>query len=256
MKSANICVRVVKGLACSSPASLNKPSLFVIALCALAICTSPLVAEMTVRLNDYGNLRRGSGGEFTFLLPENNGWSQSPLDYYNSAGLDNGGFQTFCLESNEHLWQNTTYIAELSLQAKNGGTTIGFDNISKGTGWLYEQFVGGTLEGYVYDNPLDRTYSAESLQKAFWFLEDESMGEHNEFVTLAVGNFSNGLNEAKSDYTELDGNVRVMTLTKMDGSIVQDQLILAPQLVPVPGALMLGIFGIFLVRQKNIKRLI
>jgi len=248
-------VRKDKKVRRTLPDGISKSSLTLITLFALAVFSSPLMAQMTVRLDSYGNLRRGAGGEFTFRLPENNGWSQSPLDYYGSAGLDNGGFQTFCLEYNEHLWQNTTYKAELSLRAQNGGTAIGYDNISKGTGWLYQQFVDGDLTGYSYDNQLNRTYSAEALQKAIWFLEDEYAGQNNYFVQQVIAEFGN-LSEAKKDYAAQDGDVRVMTLTKLNGAIVQDQLMLAPPtVVPVPGALTLAAFGACLVRFKNKRRL-
>ncbi|MBW8016995.1 MAG: hypothetical protein FVQ82_12485 [Planctomycetes bacterium] len=240
------------------PANISKSLKFLIVFCILAIFASPLFAQLTVRLNGYGNLRLGAGGEFTFLLPEDNGWAQSPLDYYDSAALNNGGFQTFCLEYDEYLWQNTTYFAELSLSAKSGGSEHGFDNISKGSAWLYEQFATGQLESYVYEKTFERKISAYHLQKAIWLLEDEAVGIDNSFVKLVADQFGS-LDDAKEDYLEIDGNVRVMTLTKLDGSIVQDQIVLAPPIlhgppvVPLPGALMLGTFGLGLLRWKNKK---
>lgn len=108
------------------------------------------------------------GGEFTL---------------YNLTGIDNAAyssqssnialapsFQTFCLETGEHLINQTTYFA-VNSAAVLGGTPSSSDPLSKGASWLYRQFVEGNLAGYFTSG--DRVASATSLQQAIWMLEDE-----------------------------------------------------------------------------------
>lgn len=239
-------------------------------LTVLWVFASPLMAQMTIEIKGYGDLRRGSGGEFTFINPD--GWD--PLDYYRTAGpaaVYKNGIQTFCLERGEHLWRNTTYNVELSLAAKNGGKNsdpqapAGVDNLSKGSAWLYEQFAKGTLDGYSYETATKadrraRKNSAYSLQVALWYLEDEIKQsderkfkiDSNIFLNLAKDHFStDSFDLLKEDYTGTA--VAVMNLTRLNGSRAQDQIVLAN--VPAPGALVLAAIGVGITAIRNRTRI-
>jgi hypothetical protein len=71
--------------------------------------------------------------------------------------------QTFCIELNEHIYQND-HIEGISYAADLGGRGGGSpDPISSSTDWLYAQYTDGSV---AYSN-------TAALQIAFWILEDE-----------------------------------------------------------------------------------
>lgn len=78
-------------------------------------------------------------------------------------------FKTFCIEYNELINFNTPYNYVLSDKAVNGGVAGGNpDPISLGTAWIYSQYRQGVLAGYT-----GNTASQDTLQNAFWWLENE-----------------------------------------------------------------------------------
>src|SRR4029077_5677849 len=82
---------------------------------------------------------------------------------------------TFCIEDNEFVYPDTLYNQTINPEAIGGGDGGPHpDPVSQGTGWLYSQFAAGTLPGYAYG--VGRLASADLLQKAIWFLEEESGG--------------------------------------------------------------------------------
>ena len=101
---------------------------------------------------DYGSRHSGDGGEFNASSSDFNpaamGYATQTI--YN-AGHPNTGFETFCVEYNEHFTPGLTYYYGISQGAINGGVSGGNpDLISKGTAWLYLNFAQGTLAGYNY----------------------------------------------------------------------------------------------------------
>jgi len=142
---------------------------------------------------------------------------------FNATTSANGNFVTFCLELNEHVQMNTPsgYYYQI-----NTATTSGPDPISLATAWLYNQFLNGTLTGYIGDNA-----SADLLQNAIWFLEDEG-GANNSYVADAL--VATGVN-GKTTAANGAYGVKVMnvyqnydeTTGKYSGR-VQDQLIRVP----------------------------
>ena len=63
---------------------------------------------------------------------------------YAAATTFNGGFETFCVEYNEHFTPGSTFYYGISQGAINGGISGGNpDPISRGTAWLYLQLRSG-----------------------------------------------------------------------------------------------------------------
>ena len=124
-------------------------------LVAAAMAAPSAFAVSTVTLSDGpGNT---GGGEF------------------NATTSANGNFVTFCLEYSEHIQMGVQYYYQLST-----ATTANNDPISLATAWLYNQFLNGTLAGYDYTpdigSEVGHRNSANALQRAIWFLEDETGG--------------------------------------------------------------------------------
>ena len=95
------------------------------------------------------------------------------------------------------------------------------------------------MTGYDYTVGAGRKISAETLQKAFWYLEGEDGGAVNSFVNMVTGIYGN---DVMSDYT--GSRVVVLNLT-LDGKRCQDQIAMVN--VPAPGAVLLSGLGCTLV---------
>jgi hypothetical protein len=221
----------------------------IIGFCAFA--TAPALADLTITTtgnggthDGYGIWQTGQGGEFTFRP---SGWD--PLDLYNSVAKNQGGqegtFQTFCLEHNEYLYPNTTHAVVLNDRMINGGVGPQGDPLSVGTAWLYHQFQSGTLAGYDYDNTgAGRHTSAQELQNAIWFLEDEQGGSlTTTYRDMLIAEFGS-VTDAK-----LDNNgripVAVMNLYA-EGHAGDPEYLRQDALVctPLPAGLLLGLLGL------------
>jgi len=113
-------------------------------------------------------------------------------------------FITFCLEYNEHISFGPKFYYNVSDTARYGGNNT-LDPLSRGAAWLYLHLTAGDLAGYDHS-----AAQADLFQKAIWYLEDESAGENNSYVTAAA-NANGGLDEAKKDNNGLYG-VGVMNL--------------------------------------------
>lgn len=152
-------------------------------------------------------------------------------------------FETFCIETSEHIQNGNTYAWVMNTGAVNGGsggqTLPNFDPLDERTAYLYTQFRLGTLAGFDY-TPAGRQASSGDLQKAIWFIEGESGGVNNALVALANAAVGNSL------WSGI-GDVRVLNLYKANGERAQDQL----TLVPGPGALALAGLGVLLSARRR-----
>ena len=177
--------------------------------------------------NDTSQYAYGNGGEFKAV----------------TSGL--GTFQTFCMEHNEEFYPGVTYNYRINTGTVSGGvgshevdpfTGKSMDNISIGTAWLYSQFRAETLTGYNYTYGSDRTLSANALQQAIWWLEDEG-GTKNSYVTIAESILHLNDTTIKGDSEGAFGVVALNLYDRNSGVNAQDQL----AIVPEPTAMMAGI---------------
>ena len=180
----------------------------------------------------------------------------APETIYN-AGHPNTGFETFCVEINEHFTPGSSYYYGISQGAINGGVSGGNpDPISKGTAWLYMNFATGTLaaQGYDYSTGAGGNASAAALQATIWWLEGEGTDPGNIFSIAVTNQFGNATN-AMLDANGLYG-VGVLNLWADSNhtQFAQDQLMLVPDGGSTVMLLGLGLLGLFVGRWKLNRR--
>jgi len=180
-----------------------------------------------------------SGGEFLIAatgLP----YSPARLPAAKADPLRTSGqFETFCVERNESLNFTNTFYGSLDTFAIKGGVAGGSpDPLDSKTAWLYCEFVHGTLAGYDYG--AGRVASANALQDAIWFIEDELgagytlTGKAKDFYDLAVAAKPTGL-----------GCTVVLNLFTDKGLTNPAQSVLV--CIPAPGAAVLGLLGLGII---------
>lgn len=155
-----------------------------------------------------------------------------------------GEFITFCVEVTERAVIGETYNFTPDTGSRNGSEPSGFDPLSFESAWLYLHYRDGTLDdlvaGYSYgDDP-----SSDSLQEAFWELEDEPMPGS---TSALAQDLMDAAAIGAAGWTHLHG-VRVLVLTDDQGGNVQDVL----GLIPAPGAAFLVVLG--LVGLRGLRR--
>jgi len=214
-----------------------------------------------------GSYYQGQGGEFTIYSDGGRGLLLSNSAY--TAGTTGGlgghseSFQTFCVEAGEYVaepmnaWVSESstvepYVYGSGSHAWSGGVPGTGDDLDPQTAWLYTQFATGNLTGYNYGSggydSLSRAQTASALQRLIWSIEDEDgglgVGEGTSFMGVTLSSTQADLiglwnsEWASADWSGI-GNVRVLQMKTLDGSLAQDQL----YLVPVPAAVLLGVLG-------------
>ena len=189
-------------------------------------------------VSSYGPYQAGIGGEFTYLPI--NGWLDLSGYAASTSGVKGvvGTFQSFCIEYSEHIYPYPSiYDATINQNAYKGGVGGGpeGDPISVGTGWLYSQFAEGTLAGYNFSGTdSQRKASADLLQKAIWWLEDEygSYSAANPFMLAVVSSFGSQA-AAKADGGWNYG-VYALNFTATDSAKSLRQDTLYYRAIPVP----------------------
>lgn len=135
-------------------------------------------------------------------------------------------FRTFCVQKTEHIdFKHQFLVAGIGTAAVGASAP---DPLSAETAYLYTRFRTGTLCDYDgASGSGGRTSSANSLQRAFWFLEGDIKKPKKDLQAMrwiqeASDAVSSGL------WSGL-GDVRVLNLTWLDGRPAQDQLYLVPE---------------------------
>jgi len=203
-------------------------------VCVVSVClalASSAFAAGTVTYLEHG-LGNSPGGEFIFQT------SGIP-------GYDGSQLKTFCLEWNEYIWKGGTYNVDIGKVAKQGGVggfdaSLGGDPLDPKTAYLYYHYSQHDLVGWTNDQD-----SANALQYAIWYLEDETTLPLNAGAMAKANTF---LADASTSGWKDTGPVWVLNLYYSwpgCGNIpCQDQLILLPP-VPVPASILIGLIGLF-----------
>jgi hypothetical protein len=227
----------------------------------LALTAVPAIAQIdvgSVTINREYGYYAGNGGEFTIYDYDtstltNAAYSDKtrniPGVLLGSKNLPTPSFQTFCVETDEYISEGGTYQAEISTTAIKGGknTKLG-DDLGFHTAYLYQQFATGSLSGYDYEAGSGRLASADALQNAIWFLEQEidtPSSDAAAFVQMAVNAVGVGVGvytpSGNATWGKTLGGVRVLNLfIGAETDHYQSQL----YLVPLPGAVLLGFLGL------------
>ena len=212
-------------------------------LCILLLLTAlagVAAGDPMLTINRVSGYYSGDGGAFTIVSAALSNAEYSPSPEKTKDIGTTGSFQSFCIEQTEHVTIPGNYYFTLDTCAVQGGAGGGSpDPLGYATAWLYTQFATGVLSGYNYG--AERTTSAAALQNAIWYLEDEIApvsGQANTWVIAANAAVSSG------DWGNTIGDVRILNLYKYDseGNKVDCQSQL--YLVPVPGAVLLGMLGL------------
>jgi hypothetical protein len=218
---------------------------------ALVAAASTIASAGTVRVS-YTPFQAGNGGEFRVVNVAGNAGQRGMVsdittaNPYNLQGGDGAttgyashdDFQTFCIERNEYVSDNTLYTFQIEDSSRNGGYFGGNpDPIGNATAWIYTQFRQGSLSRYAYngagvaatasqfavtegfstwsqaagagdmDQEARRERAARTLQTAIWFLEGELRQANDTQLTTLPGTAPaqndrsnpNGLNQAEWD---------------------------------------------------------
>ena len=223
-------------------------------LCITVLFASLAALSPTASANslilDLGPYHSGVGGEFNAYSASLNptALGYSPLTM---ANVGHGmGFETFCVEYNEHFTPGGTYNYTISQAAIHGGVPGGSNPLSLGTAWLYLQFAEGNLTGYNFTNAANRTTNAGQLQDTIWWLEAQrpDPGATNQFRQLVISQFGSATS-AMADNNGFYG-VAVLNLYFPDGSNAQDQLVLVPDSGTTAVLLAGGLLGLLLFHRK------
>lgn len=203
----------------------------------LLLFAAPVRGDMQVWMyNGVG----GGAGEFDV-----DSVGTTPIPFITSVTHNGHDFITFCVEKRGPLDYEITYDVVLNHAAvvQNGGGPP--DPLDPMTAFLYAQFAQGTLSSYMYGGTYTQRHdSANELQEAIWYIEDESTrlsGQAQSWYNLAATAVAVNGDWYNQWGPDSIGNVRVMNLFEEGYGAnaeynIQDQLVM----IPAPGAALLG----------------
>jgi len=253
-----------------------KTRMFITVLCALV--ASPAFGDLATPGHGAGDpggtayytrvtgYYEGFGGEITLegsgLLLSNSEYASVAKGVLSGSGQQTTrSFQTFCMEYGEPFWEPMqVWVSEASTaalgtygsgsHAYEGGVAAVGDNLDSRTAYLYTQFALGTLSSYSYGDLTvaagSRRWDAEQLQNAIWYIEGEggsNAGQAGVWIAEAQAAIDAG------SWSGI-GSVRALQMYRLRDTglyqLRQDML----YLVPVPGAVLLGMLGLSVAGVK------
>jgi hypothetical protein len=190
-----------------------------------------------------------------FATPFNGGLSGGEIKAITS---NNGTLLTWCVEKSVRISRNTLYTYTIDNNVLNGSLNLGHpgdigagDPISKGTAWLYTEFVQGLLKDSLNTSnsywDANHNYNAGEVQKAIWMLEDETPVTgtnyyYNYVQTLFGGNAKNA---------EVGHTVKALNIWGPEHLDKQSMLIYVPDGGITSVLLGLGLLSLALIRRKQ-----
>jgi hypothetical protein len=162
-------------------------------------------------------------------------------------------FLTFCVERDEFLNVGGEYFVKVSDKAEAGGVnTNSGDFLDNRTGYLYSNFMNGTLSGYLGDQA-----SYEGLQLAIWRIEEEVNATYNGLAPLSQVKANYFYDLATNAAPASTFGVKVMQLwnaynpsTGVFSGYKQDQLVYVPEPVSTFSALLFSTAVLGMVRRR------
>lgn len=207
---------------------MNRRLLGALAITVLGSVSQPALADSIA----VGDALRFNGSDGTI-----GGGAFHVDNLSNGVGED---FLTFCLQQSQYIdYSRQFYVGGIGQAADDTPE----DPISEQTAWLFAKFRRGALSGYANGN----TLSANSLQRAIWWLEGEG---NNGYTTDGVAqNWVAQANLAVLNGWRNNGHVRVLNLfyDRDFTRKAQDQLA-----VPEPASL--GLMGLALAAAAARRR--
>ena len=189
------------------------------------------------------------GGEFTAYTSPN-----SFISNYSTKATINGGFETFCVQSEVVFYPGTTYSYVLSDTESTG------QKLSLGAAYLYNKFATGNLAGYDYTDPSNRKADNGELQAAFWAFQSQTIP--GDFPSISSDPYYNqaitDLGGTSAAFAPNNGTygVDILQMYNTNGAPAQAQLVLA---TPTPEPSTLWLFGlagflvVFLVKRNMLR---
>lgn len=219
--------------------------------CCFVLCFMAAQANASINVGDLIRFQNGPGspgGEFGIA---------------HSATPNQTEFITFCTERNEYIdFSSNFYVESIQMTADAGGVAGGpQDPVDARTAWLYYNFRQGTLANYtsgvVSDRSSARVNSANALQNAVWFLEEEqnSAASGQNYVDMANAEwtlFTTSNNYSGNMQAAID-SVRIMNLRwhNANGARAQSQLFMVPEPASMAVWGTLGLFGLVTYRRRK-----
>jgi hypothetical protein len=198
----------------------------------LLVCSMSAMAGQIEVIPHFGPYNAGTGGEYTVLPDFAVGGYVSGVT---SDLVQDGTFQTFCVERSERITGGTFDVAPNNVTVASGKI------LNLGAAWLYQQFAQATLAGYDY-SPAGRVATAKVLQDDLWFLMGWG-GAPGEFANLAMDEFGANWSDPNNG-TYPVAILNLWSVGQRGGKIArQDVLVLLPNGVP-DGGLTLALLGL------------